>query len=127
MVPPAALVLIIEDDPGIADLIKDCVALAGYRPELAPTGDIGLAMAAETTPTLVLLDMNLPGLHGLDVLESLRASHPRTPVIVITASDDYKTVSEALRRGAFSYIPKPFKPEYLQHLMAAALDGPLRK
>lgn len=104
----------------IAETLRDCLA-PQYAAELAGDGTAALASLARSRPALVLLDMNMPGLSGLDVLSRIRATAPTVPVIMVTATEDHASISAALRLGAFGYIPKPFSEKYIRHLVAAAI------
>jgi DNA-binding NtrC family response regulator len=73
----------------------------------------------------VFLDINMPGINGVDVLKAIKQFDPTLPVIMITANADNAIAAEAIRRGAFSYVPKPFNLAYLDHLVAAALSRPV--
>jgi DNA-binding response OmpR family regulator len=74
-------------------------------------------------PDLVLLDLHLPKVGGLSLLKQIREIEPRLPVIVITATQDNKMSSEALRIGAVAYLPKPFDPRHVEMLVATFLDS----
>ena len=113
-------VLIVDDERHIAELLRDCVG-EGYATEIALRGADGLAAARRARPDVVLLDVNMPGMSGVEVLQELRALDATIPVIMVTATPDHDAVAEALRLGAFSYIPKPFNVKYIQHLVAAAV------
>ena len=75
-------------------------------------------MVARARPHLVILDVEMPGMNGIQVLKSLRAVDPTIPVIMLTATTDASVASETLRQGAVSYAPKPLDLRYLDHLVA---------
>lgn len=113
-------VLIVDDEPSIAQVVAEFVSeLADV--EIAGDGRTALAAVLRERPDLVLLDMNMPGMSGLDVLRTLATMDSTIPVILITATADDAVIADALRAGAFSYIPKPFNGRYIQHLVTAAL------
>jgi DNA-binding NtrC family response regulator len=113
-------VLIVDDEPQIADVLAE--ALTGqHTVEIAANGPDALSAVARARPDLVLLDMNMPGMSGLDVLQSLQVIDRTIRVIMVTATGDNDAIAASLSAGAFSYIPKPFNVKYIQHLVAAAL------
>lgn len=113
-------VLIVDDEPSIAQVLAEFVAEIA-EVETAPDGRTALAAVIRERPDLVLLDMNMPGMSGLEVLRKLATIDATIPVILITATADDGAIADALRAGAFSYIPKPFNGRYIQHLVTAAL------
>jgi len=103
--------LIIEDDPDIGRLLKHSLETAGgFSVSIASDGESGLARASENPPDLVLLDLSLPGLDGLDVCRQLRSGRAtaRVPIIMITARVGETDVVSGLELGADDYISKPF-------------------
>jgi CheY-like chemotaxis protein len=116
----APRILIVDDEPSVAEVLGEFVSDIGTV-EIAGDGAAALAAAIRTRPDLVLLDMNMPGMSGLEVLRRLSALDARIPVIVITATADDAAIAGALKAGAFSYIPKPFTAKYVHHLVTAAL------
>lgn len=116
--------LVIDDDPRILEVLSAFFESEknGYAVATAPNGEQGLAAFRAERPDVVLLDMNMPGMNGLEVLKRIRSLDKRTPVIIVTAAH-YSELSEALRHGAFAYIPKPFDLRYIDHLVAAAVEN----
>ena len=100
-------VLVIDDDPGIQFVVQVILDEARLRVLPAFTAEAGLRIAAERTVDLALVDLRLPGLSGLDVLPSLRATSPM-PILVITAHGEGTDVITGLDRGADDYLTKPF-------------------
>ena len=113
-------VLIVDDEPPVAELLKECVGRR-HVAEIALDGAAAIEAARRARPDLVLLDVNMPGMSGVEVLQQLRAMDESIAVIMVTATADHTAVAEALRLGAFSYIPKPFNVKYIQNLVEAAL------
>jgi DNA-binding response OmpR family regulator len=113
-------VLVVEDDPNIGRLLQRALTDRGDVVSLARTGADGLTAAIGEKPEIVLLDLGLPDLSGLQVLSMLRAVSS-VPVIVITAQDDDKTVVQALDSGADDYLVKPFASDQLGARMRAVL------
>jgi DNA-binding NtrC family response regulator len=117
-------VLVIDDDPVIKAIL--CQTLADtndYRVEVASNGLEGLKAILRECPDVVLLDVVMPGLDGLEVLKQIRGMHPALPVLMVTGTTDVATFIAAAQRGAFGFIPKPFDPAYVRHLVAAALQN----
>lgn len=103
---PAEIVVIDDDDilrHGLAIYLAD----SGYRVREAPEGQTGLALCREAQPDLVLCDLRMPGLDGLDVLGNLASSHPELPVIILTGQGVLQDAIAALRRGAWDFLTKP--------------------
>jgi DNA-binding response OmpR family regulator len=115
-------VLIVEDDPRVAASMQDFLEFE-YVVEVARDGEAALAAAAVARPDVVLLDINMPGINGLEVLKRIRHADPTVPVIMITGTQDDFAITTALMRGAFAYIPKPINGEYLLHVIGAALPA----
>jgi DNA-binding response OmpR family regulator len=113
-------VLVVEDDPAIGRLLSRSLTDRGDVVTVATDGASGLAIALREQPEVVLLDLGLPDLSGLEVLTMLRAVS-QVPVIVITAQDDDRTVVKALDSGADDYLVKPFGSEQLAARIRAVL------
>jgi len=106
MVP--ARILAVDDDPKILNLMRRGLAFAGYGVDLAPDGEQALAIARERPPDLVVLDVMLPGLDGLEVCRRLRAGEPNLPILLLTAKDRVPDRVAGLDAGADDYLIKPF-------------------
>ncbi len=104
-------ILIIDDEEVLQDILGALVRGEGWNPIRAMSGEEGLRLLETEDVELVLLDMMLPTLSGREVLQQLRAEHPELVVVVITAFSSIEGAIEAMREGAFHYIPKPFKNE----------------
>jgi two-component system KDP operon response regulator KdpE len=115
-----ALVLVVEDDPHIRRFLRASFAASGYRYAEAGTGEDGLAEAARRRPDIVILDLALPDMDGLEVLRGLRA-WTRTPVIVLSARGREPDKIAALDGGADDYVTKPFGVGELLARMRVAL------
>ena len=102
-------VLVVDDEPTIAEVVARYLERAGYRRVIAPDGEEALAVAERERPDLVVLDLMLPGLDGLEVMAPLRAQRP-TPVILLTARGEESDRVCGLRLGADDYVVKPFSP-----------------
>jgi len=114
-------VLIIEDEPNIASFAKMYLEAAGYRVTVAHRGDEGLEIALRDHPTLIVLDLMLPGMDGYEVTKRLRASGPGPAIVMLTARDDAVDKVVGLELGADDYITKPFNPRELVARVRAVL------
>lgn len=116
-------ILIVEDDNDIAALIAHYLDKGGYDADIAHEGGRALAMARETPPDLVILDLMLPGLGGLDVCKALRADHRTTavPIVMLTARGEESERILGLDSGADDYVVKPFSPNELMARVRALL------
>lgn len=105
-------ILIIEDEKEIRDLLAHYLRKEGFRPLIARDGEEGLSMARSEKPDLILLDILLPKMDGLELLRVIRADRDigRTPIAMLTAKGDETDRVVGLELGADDYIPKPFSP-----------------
>jgi DNA-binding response OmpR family regulator len=114
-------ILVIDDDPAVTSLLKRSLSYEGYTVDLAASGESGLQLAQAHAPDLVILDIMMPGLNGLEVLRRLRAADSRLPVILLTAKDTPGDQVQGLESGADDYVMKPFSLEVLQARLHALL------
>ena len=117
----AARILLIEDDPGIADTLRRVLAEEGHEVVVKRRGDDGLAHAAAGDVNVVITDLRLPGVSGLELVRRLRAAQPRLPVILMTAFGTADTAIEATKFGAYDYLTKPFAMPQLIELVRRAV------
>jgi DNA-binding NtrC family response regulator len=103
-------ILVVDDDEDIRILLSDRLEMYGYEVLNASDGQEALEKVDEMTPELVLLDIRLPILDGMEVLERIKLEHPETLVIMITAFGTVQLAVEAMRKGAYDFIEKPFDP-----------------
>jgi DNA-binding response OmpR family regulator len=102
-------VLIIEDEKELAKVLKAYLERAGYEVLMAEKGELGLNLWRENQPSLVLLDLNLPEMDGIDIAKEIRHTND-TPIIMVTARVDEVDRLLGLELGADDYITKPFSP-----------------
>ncbi|MDX1291375.1 MAG: sigma-54 dependent transcriptional regulator [Hyphomonas sp.] len=109
----AKTVLVIDDDPTQRRLLQAAVEKAGFACRTAPDGEAGLDLASDPKDGIdvVLLDLTMPGLSGMDTLERLSAKRADLPVIMLTATSGIDTIVQTMRRGAVDFIVKPANPE----------------
>jgi DNA-binding response OmpR family regulator len=115
--------LVIEDDPDIVELLRYNLEREGYRVVVATDGERGLTEAGRLQPDLVLLDLMLPGLDGLEVCRRLRSQEPTRgiPLLMLTAKSEESDVVIGLEMGADDYLTKPFSPRELVARIRALL------
>ncbi len=101
-------VLVIDDEASTRRLIEQTLKKQGYEVLLASSGDEGLKMVIDDSPDIILLDIQLPGMDGIEVLQKIKEISKDTVVIMATAMDDLKVAVKAMRLGAYDYINKPF-------------------
>lgn len=102
-------ILIIEDEPELVKILRSYLEKSGYTVQTASRGDVGLQLWEHEKPDLVLLDLNLPGMDGLDVMREIRR-RADTPIILVTARVEEADRLIGLEMGADDYISKPFSP-----------------
>jgi two-component system alkaline phosphatase synthesis response regulator PhoP len=116
-----ALIYVIEDEQDIAELVRFNLALQGYKVEAFLTGETGLAAVQKQKPDLIILDLMLPGLSGLEICKRLRNNGPHIPIIMVTAKGEEQDVVKGLEAGADDYVAKPFSPKVLIARVEAVL------
>ena len=113
-------VLVIEDEEKLRRVVQLQLQTSGYEVELAGTAEEGLALAERAD--LVLTDLRLPGMSGLDFLEKMHALRPGLPVVMMTAFGSVETAVDAMKKGAADFLVKPFSLEHLTAVAAKALE-----
>lgn len=114
-------ILVVDDQPGIRFLLEEVFKETCYKVVTAADGLEAVVRLKEHKPDLVLLDMKMPGMDGLDVLRTVTSKFPQVPVIMITAYGELQLVKEALNQGAKGYITKPFDILELRRLVDSLL------
>jgi len=115
-------ILIVDDEPNIRRLLASLLEAEGYTTRAAATGEEGLAAVADQEPDVVLLDLALPGASGLEVLASLRESHPALPVVMMSGRATLNDAVRATKIGAFHFIEKPLSAEAVLLTVASAIE-----
>lgn len=114
-------ILVVDDEKNIRLMLDQALSTAGYEVVTAIDGEHGLEKVEESAPDLVLLDMKLPGMDGIEVLGRLRRSNESLPVVMITAHGTVETAVEAMKLGAVDYLRKPFTPDEIRAIVAKVL------
>ncbi len=121
-----AKILLIEDNPGLAASMQRVLSDEGHEVSLEKRGDAGLSLARAGSFDVVVTDLKLPGLDGLELVRELHAAKPRLPIILMTAHGTTETAIEATKFGAYDYVLKPFEmPELLELLDKAVVSSRL--
>lgn len=115
-------ILVIDDEKVIRNGCHEVLTKEGYETILAENGELGLKMIEKAHFDVILLDLMMPGLSGFDVLSHVKALHPDTSIIVITGYATIENSIEAMKKGAFDFIPKPFSPDQLRVVVSKAIE-----
>ncbi len=115
-------VLVIDDEKVIREGCHEVLTQEGYKVVRAERGEQGLKMIEREHFDIILLDLMMPGLSGFDVLSHVKTLHPDTSVIVITGYATIENSIEAMKNGAFDFIPKPFSPDQLRVVVSKAIE-----
>jgi signal transduction histidine kinase len=115
-------IVVIDDDHAIRISCRQILARSGFEVATFEDGAAGLAGIAEIDPALVVVDLKMPGLSGLDVIERVRDIDPEIVLVVITGYATINTAVDAMRSGAYDFLPKPFKPDELRMIVDRGLE-----
>jgi two-component system response regulator (stage 0 sporulation protein F) len=118
--------LIVDDEPLILEVLSEHFK-AEYEVETALNGADALGAIVRARPDVVMLDINMPRMNGVEVLKDIKQIDDSIAVIMVTANEQVSLAAEALKSGAFGYVPKPFDFRYLNHMLATIFDQPTRK
>ena len=116
-------ILIVDDDRDMQTILSDTLELEGYKTNVAGDGKAALKEITSSSPELILLDVKLPGMSGLELLGKIRKINKRVVVIMLTGYGDIKDAVQAIKLGAFDYITKPFDDEDMITNIKNALEG----
>jgi DNA-binding NtrC family response regulator len=121
MAPPAR-VLLVDDDPDFCEALSDRLRSLGFQVAVADRGPEALRLCREEPPAIVLLDLVLPGMDGMVVLETIRREEPDVVVIVITGYGTIARAVEAMKKGAYDFVSKPVDARHLEIVLEKALE-----
>ncbi len=121
--PKAAHVLLIEDDASLAANLCDVLTEDDFKVTVCNRGDEGLRRASKDKCDVVLTDLRLPGLGGLELVRQLHDTQPHLPVVLMTAHGTIETAIEATKLGAYDYLQKPFEMRQLLDVLQRAVDA----
>ncbi|NMB81475.1 MAG: response regulator, partial [Ignavibacteria bacterium] len=108
-------ILIVDDEKGLRLGTKRLLEEEGYIVAVAQNGSEGLQYGTTNDFDVAVIDLKMPDIDGMEVLQAIKQSHPNTVCFIATAFASYDTAIQATRIGAFGYIPKPFSPEELTY------------
>jgi len=115
-------ILVVDDDPDIREVLKDRLESLGYRVLMAASGKEGLELLEKQNPQIVLLDIEMPAMSGLEVLKEIRKRELDITVVMITAYGTIERAVEAMKEGAYDFIPKPFEPDHVALIVQKAVE-----
>jgi signal transduction histidine kinase len=115
-------ILVIDDDESMRDSCTQILTKDGFLAEMAKDGSSGLKKIEETKPDLVLIDLKMPGISGLKVLERTNEIDPNIIAVVITGYATVESAVEAMKKGAYDFLPKPFTPDELRIIIKRGLE-----
>lgn len=122
---PQLNILLVEDDPNVASFILRGLQEAGYKVSVAPDGNSGFQMARQYDFDILVVDVMLPGMNGIDICKNLRAQGNDTPLLMLTALGSTENIITGLDSGADDYLVKPFKfAELLARIRTLTRRGP---
>ena len=120
--PDPVTVLVVDDEKGIRDGSARIINRMGHHALTAKNGEEGLDIIGRNDVSVVLLDLKMPGIDGMEVLKRIQTMNPDILVIIITGFATIETAIEAMKRGAYDFIPKPFEPDQLRIVVNRALE-----
>jgi DNA-binding NtrC family response regulator len=115
-------ILVVDDDPDIQEVLRDRLESLGYEVLTASNGKDALESIAKESPQMVLLDIEMPEMNGLEVLKELRSRQTDLTVVMITAYGTIERAVQAMKAGAYDFIPKPFEPDHIEVVVKKALE-----
>src|SRR5262245_26454714 len=128
MTEESARILLVDDDRDLCQWLESALSRRGFAVAWRTSADEALALCAEQDFDVVVSDLNLRGMNGLELCERLAGSRPDTPVVVITAFGSLESAVAAIRAGAYDFVTKPFEVEAIRlTLERAATHGALRR
>ncbi len=117
----AKRILIVDDEPNVRLVFRTALESNGYRPETAEDGEAALRRLGESPADLILLDLHMPVMGGMEVLRRLRDAGNDAPVVIVTAHGDVPNAVQAMKLGAIDFLMKPLTPEALRLAVAEVL------
>ena len=120
-------ILLVEDDRGLREALADTLLLGGYQHLEAENADVALKLLEREAVSMVVSDVNMPGMDGHDLLRVLNQRYPQLPVLLMTAYGTVQQAVTAMRDGAVDYLVKPFEPKALLDLIAQHSQGRLQR
>ena len=116
-------ILIIDDEKGVGDILKKILTKEGYNVYAVTKGKDGLNLVSEKDVHLIILDIKMPGMDGVEVLQKVKKIKKEVIVIMLTAYGTLSTAREAMKLGAYDYITKPFDNEFVKAMVKEGLES----
>lgn len=113
-------ILVVDDDPYVLESVSKMLREYGYPVVSCASGEKAISQLFENDATLVLTDIKMPGISGIELLEKIHAIYPKMPVILMTGYAELDIAIDAIKKGAFDFITKPYNPDYLVHTITKA-------
>ena len=120
--PPGPRILVVDDEPDVVEMLRKYISLTGFAVDTALNGGEALMLLQATRPDVILLDIKMPGMDGVEVLKHIRAVDPTIRVIMVTSIADVNLAQVTLKAGAFDYVTKPIDFDYLDRAIVTALE-----
>lgn len=115
-------ILIVDDEPDIAEVLGDRLESEGYEIRIVHRAKACYRAVAEDPPDLILMDIQMPGISGMDALVEMKTHHPSIPVLMVSASTTQTVAQEAIKKGAVGFLLKPYEPAELMRKVRSALE-----
>jgi len=115
-------ILVVDDDPDIREVLRDRLESLGYEVSVASDGKEGLQLLGKQNPQMILLDIEMPEMNGLEVLREIRKRETDVTVVMITAYGTIERAVQAMKEGAYDFIPKPFEADHVALIVQKALE-----
>lgn len=115
-------ILVVDDEKGMRDLLYKLLKKEGYEVLLAEDGEQGLETAKEFSPDVIIADLDMPIMNGIEMIKKIKAFDPNATIIIITAYASIESAIEALKLGAYDYIIKPFKTDEIRLVVSKAME-----
>jgi two-component system sensor histidine kinase/response regulator len=119
---PSPLILIIDDEESIRDGCRQALEKSGYAVLDAGDGNEGIKIARESKPDIAMIDLKMPGISGMEIIEILSSDLPDMVLIMITGHATIVSAVEAIQKGTYDYLPKPFSPDQLRAVARRAIE-----
>ena len=119
---PTSTVFVVDNDISVRESLESLISCEGWQPEVFASAEEFLSYPRALVPSCLVLDMHLPGIHGLDLQKRIKAERPDMPIIFITGHGDVPSTVQAMKAGAFEFLVKPFRDDVLLSAIRNALD-----
>ena len=115
-------ILVVDDEDIMRSCLRDVLSDGGYRVEVAASGEEGVGLVEGTFYDLVILDIRMPGISGVEVLKVIKRIRPASEVVMITGYASVSAAAESMKYGAFEYLTKPFEMNQIKEVIRLALE-----